>query len=163
MNKNMRLVRAFSMIEIVVVIAIISILAFIAVSSYKEHVASSAIITSAISLEPFKNEVFKQHINGVVFGTATEILIASASADKPKYLDQLVRGEYGCLELQYDLDALGLPSNNSEILTLVYCPQTNSQGDMVEWVCGYSTDTTTEYITYLPEACQQAVAPDTSF
>lgn len=154
-------VPAFSLIELMVVVAIISMLAVVATPSYSNYVMRSRVASLLPLVESVKIEVMEGHSFGTTFGVTSEVHIASGASDKPEYLDQLVRHNYGCVMVDYDLTQLGLESGGGEALELMVCPSAGSS--IVTWNCGYSASTTVAYATYLPAQCQQAVVTDNTF
>lgn len=154
---------AFSLIELMVVVAIVGTLSMVAVPSYKTQVLRSEIASLMPVADALKISIMEQHTYGVVFGATEDVQIAVAASDKPKYLGELVRTFYGCISVNYDLNQLGLESGSGEELSLVLCPTSDATTGIVSWSCGYSATTTVGYATYLPAACRQAVVEDTTF
>lgn len=152
---------AFSLVELMVVVAIIGMLAVVATPSYSNYVLRSRVASLLPLVESVKIEVMEGHSFGTTFGATTDVHIASGASNKPQYLDQLVRHNYGCVMVDYDLTQLGLESGGGEALELMVCPTAGSS--VVTWNCGYSASTTVAYATYLPAQCQQASVTDTTF
>lgn len=152
---------AFSVIELMIVIAIIGLVAAFGMTAYREHVVRSTIASLVPITGSVKASVESAHNEGTVFGTSgNEVIIATTDTDKPFGLDSMTRTSYGCIELDLDMDDLKL--DNLNVLVLVWCPSTNSGS--IEWQCGYGATSTAAYITYLPNECQvtQASIQDSS-
>lgn len=161
-SNSICLFRAFSLIELLAVISIISILAVIAVPSYRAHNIRASIAALIPLADTAKNDVEVEHNQGVIFGTsADQVYIADSVADKPYALNDIVRVNYGCVNLNIDLAALNL--DTSKQLTLVWCPTVDNGS--VEWRCGYDPTSYADYISYLPANCQDDITTliDTSF
>lgn len=161
MNGQKTSAGAFSLIELMVVIAIVAMLSVTAMPSYSNYIVRTRIASLLPLVDGVKMQVMEGHSFGTTFGLTTEVEIATAATNKPQYLDQLVRGNYGCVVVDYDLVQLGLENGGGEAIELQVCPVVTSS--VVTWNCGYSASTTAEYVTYLPQNCQQASVTDTSF
>ena len=148
--------RAFSLIELLAVISIIGILSVVSVTSYRSHNIRTAIAALIPLADAAKNSVEDEHNQGVVFGASSgdTVYVASNIADKPYALEDIVRVNYGCVNLNIDLAALGL--DNTKQLTLVWCPTIDNRA--VEWRCGYDPDSYADYISYLPANCQNDIS-----
>ncbi len=161
--KQRKIKGAVSLLELVVVIAIVSMLAVAAVPSYERYVMKSKISSIMPVISGFKPDIIKDHNYGVVFGNTSSDLIPANAAHKPQYINILRRGAYGCIEAVFDLDQVGVSHDINSVLTLVVCPVTDSAGNTDDWVCGYSSDTSSEYFGFFPEECEQEITRDTSF
>ncbi len=153
--------KAFSVIELMIVIAIVGLVAAFGMTAYREHVVRSTIASLVPITGSVKASVEFAHNEGTVFGTSgNEVIIATLDTDKPFGLDSMTRTSYGCIELDLDMDDLKLDNLNT--LVLVWCPSMNSGS--IGWQCGYGVASTASYITYLPNDCQvtQASIQDAS-
>lgn len=159
----MRHIHAFSLIELMVVIAIVGVLSTVALPSYKSYMIRAKVVSLMPLADTLKIDISMQHITGVVYGTTNNVtLIATGASNKPRNLNQLLITNYGCIQIDYDLAQLGLANGGSDALRLAICPsKTNGN---ITWNCGYDTGTTVAYATaYLPSNCTAAVTKDTSF
>jgi Tfp pilus assembly protein PilE len=166
MIKNIRIRHyAFaSLIELLTAFGIAAILAFVTVPYYKQYSIRARISTLAGALQTVQAQVLQQRSSGTVYGNTTTVQIASNDANLPKYMSQLSIANYGCIRLDFNLTQLGLTSSGGQILALMLCPKGDANNpDLVTWSCGYSSDSTVAYGTYLPSNCQQQVTQDTSF
>src|SRR3990167_1961242 len=120
--KKVTQMHAFSLIELMVVVAIVGTLSMVAVPSYKTQVLRSEVASLMPVADAIKISIMEQHTYGVTFGATEEVQIAEAATDKPRYLAELVRTFYGCISVNYDLNQLGLESGGGEELSLVLCP-----------------------------------------
>lgn len=143
--------RAFSLIEITVVIIIVALLSTVGVISYKKSVVSSKIVSLMSSANIVKNSVESSHNQGTIFGSSSsQTYVASTDTNKPLGLYSLTQVAYGCVDLNLDLAALGL--DGSKTLILVWCPSENNGS--IEWACGYDSTSESSYLSYLPSNCQ---------
>lgn len=152
----------FSLIELMAVVAIIAILAIVAVPSYRDYTIRASIAALIPSADKVKNEVEDAHNQGTVFGTtANQTYLASSATDKPYGLLDIIRVNYGCVNIDVDLNALNL--DGTKQLTITWCPTVNNGS--IEWRCGYDAASYAGYIAYLPANCQQsrATIQDTAF
>jgi hypothetical protein len=133
----------------------------LAVPAYTKEMVTSRIASLMPLAEGLKVDIVEQHSYGVVFGNTTEVQIAAAAPDKPKYLESLVRDVYGCITINYDTAELGL--DTAEDLALVYCPTNDVDGGVISWGCGYSAGSEATYSIYLPTNCRQVITTDTTF
>ncbi len=156
--RNLR-IHAFSLIELMVVVAIVAMLATAAVPSFNNEMIQSRVASLMPLADSVKTYVLEQHNIGTVFGTTTQVEIDSTTTTKlPKYLTSLVRDEYGCVTINYNTAQLGL--NSAQQLALVYCPTNDEANGVVTWNCGYSATSDTSYANYLPDACRQQATQD---
>lgn len=147
-----RLPHGFSLIELMAVVAIICFLAIVAVPSYRDYTIRASVAALMSSADKVKNEVEDAHNQGTIFGTgAPQTFIPSNMANKPNGLLDVIRVDYGCVNIDIDLVALKL--DGTKQLTLTWCPY-NSNG-AVEWRCGYGSASSSDYLKYLPASCQQ--------
>lgn len=154
--------RAFSLLELMVVVSIIAILAIVVVPSYRDYTVRASIASLIPVADKAKNEVEDAHNQGVIFGTSgSQTYIAANAEDKPYGLATLTQGNYGCITIGIDLDALSL--DTSQQLGISFCPRVVD--DSIIWQCAYSSGSSVDYVEYLPAICQQAVTSiqDTSF
>lgn len=156
-------ISGINLLELVVTVAIISMLSAAAIPTYQKYVVRSKISSVMPIMDGFKTKIIKDHNYGVVYGNTSEDLIPANATNKPEYLYSLVRGEYGCIEAEFDLDQMGIRIDTNSELTLVLCPVTASAANTDAWVCGYSSSTSSEYFNYFPLDCKQEITPDTSF
>lgn len=154
-------IHAFSLIELMVVVAIVGTLSIVAVPSYQTQMMRSRIAALMPLADSMKVSVMEEHSYGTVFGLTEEDIIAANATSKPQYLDNMVRTAYGCIQIQYDTSALGLDSGSE--LSLVLCPVTDNDSGLVSWNCGYSVTTDVDYAKYMPGNCRQVVTQDTEF
>lgn len=146
-----RLLAGFSLIELMTVLSIITILAVTAVISYRDYTIRSTVASLLPLAEKAKHDVEEAHNQGLLFGTTgNEVYVDNASDDKPFGLYDVIRTDYGCVNIAIDLAALNLEATNE--LIMVLCPTTDNGS--IEWRCGHTSTSTAEYLTYLPSACQ---------
>lgn len=155
--------KAFSLLELMVVSAIICILSVVGVVSYRDYTIKASIAALVPTADKVKNSVEDAHNQGTVFGTTgAQTFVASGMANKPYGLLDIIRVNYGCVNLDIDLGALNL--DNTKQLTMTWCPYLDHGA--IEWQCGYDTASFADYIKYLPPNCQANVntaIQDTSF
>lgn len=151
----------FSLVELMVVIAIIATLATVAAPTYREHMLRTKVSSLIPMTNAAKIDIIEDISMGNTYGATTADIIASGASSKPAYLDDLVRGNYGCINVNYDLSQLGLADGSGEELTMQICPSL-SASNIITWNCGYSGTTTAGYVPYLPSNCRQAAVTDTS-
>lgn len=148
---KMRLVAGFSLIELMTVLSIITILAVTAVISYRDYTIRSTVASLLPLAEKAKLDVEEAHNQGLVFGTTgNEVYVDNTASDKPFGLYDVIRTDYGCVNVAVDLAALNLEATNE--LIMVLCPTTDNGS--IEWRCGHTSTSTAAYLTYLPSACQ---------
>lgn len=141
----------FSLLELLAVLAIVAILSTVAVTSYRDYTIRASIAALIPLAEKIKNEVSSEHNQGTIFSTTgDQTYVASASTDKPYALLEIVRTNYGCINVGIDLATLKLDATKELILTL--CPVVD--GNSIEWRCGYDTASYAAYVKYLPANCQ---------
>jgi type IV pilus assembly protein PilA len=142
---------AFSLIELMIVIAIISVLAVVAVTSYRDYVIRSSIAALIPLAGQAKNDVEDAHNEGTIFGTGGgKTYVASSATDKPLGLYSMTRVDYGCVNITIDLAALRL--DNTKTLILTWCPRVDNGS--IAWRCGYDSTSYSGYISYFPSNCQ---------
>lgn len=155
-NNTLRANTAFTLLELMIVIAILSIIAIVAVSEYRDYAISAKIAAVIPSASSTRIKVEKEYIEGTTFGVTTETIVPNTDTDKPNGLYELTRGNYGCVQLEIDLDEVGLDSSSKRLI-LVWCPSID-QG-AIEWRCGYNnTLSHGGYITFLPGECQNTLS-----
>jgi len=143
--------RAFSLIELMVVIGIVALLVTAGVISYKKSVISSNIVSLISAADAVKNSVESSHNQGTIFGSgSSQTYVASTDTNKPHGLYSLTQVDYGCVDLNIDLAAIGL--DGTKTLILVWCPSENNGS--IEWACGYDSSSYSSYLSYLPSNCQ---------
>ncbi len=163
-KKKMVKQHAFSLVELMVVVAIIGVLAVAAIPSYQSYMIRSRIGSVAGTIEPLQAQILQAHSSGTVYGLTTTVVIANNDPNLPNYMSQLSIANYGCIRVDYNLAQLGISNPGTQVLALEYCPQSNANApDLVTWSCGYSSDSTVALKIYLPNNCQQLVTTDTTF
>lgn len=154
--------RSFSLLELMAVIAIICVLAVVGVSSYRSYTIKASIAALISTTDKVKNEVEDAHNQGTIFGTsASQTYVASSAANKPYALLDIIRVNYGCVNIDIDLTVLNL--DGTKQLTITWCPYLDNGS--IEWRCGYDSASYSGYIQYLPANCQtvDTAIQDTSF
>jgi Tfp pilus assembly major pilin PilA len=144
------------------VVAIVCILAVVGVSSYRSYTIRASVAALIPTADKVKNAVEDAHNQGTVFGTSgNQTYISSSVANKPYAMLDVIRVNYGCVNIDVDLNALNL--DTSKQLTIMWCPTVNNGS--IEWRCGYTAASYSAYITYLPANCQNTSASitDTTF
>lgn len=157
-----RYFHAYSLLELMVVVAIVASLSAFAFVSYQQYLVRSNIAALIPLADQAKNAVEDEHNQGTIFGASgTEIFVADADTAKPFALANITRVAYGCVNVKLDLAALKL--DTSKILIITWCP-TENEGS-VEWKCGYDSTSFSSYLKYLPSNCQAVNTSirDTSF
>lgn len=153
---------AVSLLELVSIMAVIGILSAVAVPNIQRYIVRGKIASVLPVIDVYKIDIMRARTYGVVFGNTSEDLIAENAGNKPKYLSRLTRAAYGCLEAVFDLEQLSVGHNDGQEIVLLLCPiATNSSAD--NWQCGYSADTTQDYVEFLPVECQEESTPNTEF
>lgn len=154
---------AFSIVELMIVIAIVAALATAIILTYKDYITRARISALMPLVQSVKVDVENAHNQGTIFGTGTtQTYVSSSDPDKPSGLQSIIRGAYGCIDLQLNLAEIQL--DVARDITIVLCPN-KADGNFIEWKCGYESSTFADYITYLPADCQNSLASvrDTSF
>lgn len=152
----------FSLLEIMAVVSIIAILAVISIPSYRSYTIRSSIAALMTTADKAKYDVEEAHNQGTIFGTSgNQTYIANNATDKPYALLDMVRGNYGCVNISIDTAKVGLDTNQA--IVMVFCPSVVDGS--IEWKCGYGAATYASYVQYLPSACQVPIASiqDTAF
>lgn len=167
MNLNSRC--AFSLIELMIVIAIISILAAIGVPAYKDYAIRSKIQSVVSAINQIKEMQMVQYGKKGAYTHAAGLGITTVSNNytvaNPKNYSQYLSGMYinqACsstgaeITLVFDNTTIGY--SGSEALTLTYLVRITSDGNRHITQCVYRTDGTTQTAVqaskYFPANCQ---------
>ncbi len=154
---------AYSLVELMVVVALLAVLTVVGVTSYRNYSVSAAIAALMPLAGQAKNDVEIAHTKGTVFGGSVvpQVYVSSSDPNKPLGLRSISRGDYGCVNIDIDFAAFNISSAST--WTLMLCPIDN--GSSVEWVCGFYTDALLyDNVEYFPKECQAGYpATDSSF
>lgn len=150
-----RLVKAFSLIELMVVVAILALLAAVALPNYRDYRVRAVVASALPLLDKLKIEVLERRENGVVWGQNYVYAIAPTDTDKPEGVHSTATGWYGCVEITYLIPEAGITNTPTTDLIIEVCPvDTNG---IITWNTGYHPNSTTAFTLYLPYSFQQPV------
>lgn len=151
MQERSFLLKGFSLLELMVIVAITCILAIVGVSSYRDYTLRASVASLIPTADKVKNEVEDAHNQGTIFGTSgDQTYIDIAATNKPYALLDVIRVDYGCVNIGVDVTALNLDPAKQLIIT--WCPTIDNGS--IEWRCGYDTASDAGYVKYLPANCQ---------
>jgi type IV pilus assembly protein PilA len=146
---------AYSLIELMVVVAIIAVLAAVVVPFYKDYIIKSNFQSLIPLTDAVKQKIMEFHNQGGIWGTDPYVIYSANDINKPRYLRQLAHNGQGCIILEFDLIQAGLePDYNTHRLCLMQCPSDSGTGT-VDWTCGYhpGCSSTSDELNYLPNNC----------
>ncbi len=142
-------VQAFSLVELMVVIAIIGILSAVAVPSYKNYIIKSRIVEVLTVMESYKLSV----INIYNATGAFPVSGATPTGISTNYLSELDHGNANNQNIWirgWVSANVGLPASQQYIIMLV-----QASNDIINTYCGqWLSDGTYVDLQYLPSSCQ---------
>jgi len=164
-SKVVEIIRGFSLIELMIVIAIIGVLAGIAIPSYNSYISRTKLLDGLSSLKKVKDEATVYfNINGTMPVTVTDINLTSSSFTNDDITGFFITngpcansgssGGSWCATLTYSDDVTGLSSSDSGKLMLA----ATISGLNLTWECITTVSSQPDSIPgeALPSGCNAA-------
>ena len=159
MNKK----QAFSLVELMIVIAIIGILSAIAIPSYQSYIIRARVTEMLTIAGNIQQRIAQKYNEGSTswilddlgLGTTITTTYVSAFNASPSSIGSCPSGStlIGGLTVTGNASTLGV--TGTIILVKAGC----MLNDIISWKCGVSSDTTSGNEKYFPTGCQATLSP----
>lgn len=158
MNINKKL--AFSLVELMVVIAIIGILSAIAVPSYKSYVIKARMAELFVVAENIQPRIAQKYNEGTTWATLADLNLTTTATTYVSSFNALPSTIGACASgtLIGGIRVTGNATNigvSGTIIELVKAACVTN--DIISWRCGYSSTTTAANTAYFPTDCQTSL------
>jgi type IV pilus assembly protein PilA len=157
MNKK----QAFSLVELMVVIAIIGILSAIAVPSYKSYVTRSRVAEMLTIAESIQPRIAQKYNEGASSWALSDLGLTSTATTYVSAFNAASSGIGACTTgtliggITVTGNAAALGVSGTIILVKAGC----ISNDVISWRCGVSSTTTAGNNVFFPSDCQATVSP----
>jgi type IV pilus assembly protein PilA len=151
------IMKGFTLIELMIVVAIIAILAAIALPAYQDYVIRSQVSEGAVLADGAKTAVAEFYQNNGRFpSTNASAGLATAASINGKYVRSVdVGATPGVIRATYSSVAPQVANTKINTRVLAFSAVTNGGVGSIAWHCGNTTFTTVPS-KYLPTSCRGA-------
>lgn len=152
-----KIMRGFTLIELMIVVAIIAILAAIALPAYQDYTIRSQVSEGAVLSDGAKTAIAEYYTNKGTFPSSNESAgLANSASISGKYVVSVDGGSGAVGVIQAKYSSTGSQVANSKINgdTLAFSAIAPSNSGSIAWHCGSGNGHTDVPDKYLPTSCR---------
>ena len=141
--------KAFSLIELLIVITIIGLLTAIAIPSYKTYITKAKMVEIFTLADIHKLTLTEKIINGDTTNLNKIIKNPNELIDQLEYIN-LNNNQY-VLKFTANMLKLGINPINNKSLTITFTGEENTDNQLITWHCQY----TPGFKSFMPNVCTE--------
>lgn len=141
--------KAFSLIELLIVITIIGLLTAIAIPSFKTYVKKAKMVEIFTLADIHKLQLAEKIINGDTTNLNKIIKNPNELIDQLEYIN--VNNTQYVLKFTANMLKLGINPINNKSLTITFTGEENTDNQFITWHCQY----TSGFKSFMPNVCTE--------
>ena len=141
--------KAFSLIELLIVITIIGLLTAIAIPSYKTYITKAKMVEIFTLADIHKLQLTEKIINGDTTNINKIIKNPNKLIEQLEYIN-LNDTQY-VLKFTANMLKLGISPINNKALTITFTGEENTDNQLITWHCQY----TSGFKSFVPNVCTE--------